>query len=132
MKFRKPSQSGFTLLEVLVALGILAVALGAVIQSVSQATSNISYLRDKTFAHWVAMNRAVEIQAGDSWPSIGTNEGSEVMAGHEWFWKETVSEPPGAEELAQAARRVEIEVRRERKSQSPVVSIMMFVGKPLK
>ena len=129
MRRRKKPHSGFTLLEVLVALGILAVALGAVIQSVSQATSNISYLRDKTFAHWVAMNRVVELQAGSSWPSIGTNEGSEVMASHEWFWKETVSEP---EELAQAARRVEIEVRRDRKSETPMVSVMTFVGKPLK
>lgn len=125
-------QSGFTLLEVLVALGILAIALGAITQSVSQATSNIGYLRDKTFAHWVAMNRVVELQVGEKWPSVGSNEGSEVMANHEWYWKETISEPPGAEELAQAARRVEIEVRRDRKSKQALVTIMTFVGKPLK
>jgi len=127
----KSRQSGFTLLEVLVALGILAIALGAIIQSISQATSNIGYLRDKTFAHWVAMNRVVEIQVDKTWPDIGSDEGSEMMANHEWFWKETVSEPPGAEELAQAARRVEIEVRRDRKSNKPLVTIMTFVGKPL-
>ncbi len=128
----KNRQSGFTLLEVLVALGILAIALGAIIQSISQATSNIGYLRDKTYAHWVAMNRVVEIQVDKTWPDIGSDEGSEIMANHEWFWKETVSEPPGAEELAQAARRVEIEVRRDRKSKKPLVTIMTFVGKPLK
>lgn len=132
MKFVNRRQSGFTLLEVLVALGILAIALGAIIQSVSQATSNIGYLRDKTYAHWVAMNRVVEIQVGNTWPNLGTDEGSEVMANHEWFWKETISEPLGAEELSQAARRVEIEVRRDRESERPIVTIMAFVGKPLK
>lgn len=127
---RRPT--GFTLLEVLVALGVLAIALGAIIQSITQTTTNIGYLRDKTFAHWVAMNRVAELQSKQQWPNIGTDEGNELLANHEWFWKVTVSEPPGPEELSQAARRVEIQVKRERNDKQSLVSIMTFIGKPLK
>lgn len=64
-------ERGFTLLEVLVALAILAIALGALIKAGSTNTANAVYLRDKTFAHWVALNTITEMQVRDGGEKIG-------------------------------------------------------------
>ncbi|HFE38792.1 MAG TPA: type II secretion system protein GspI [Gammaproteobacteria bacterium] len=129
MKQRIPS--GFTLLEVLIALGVLAIALGAIIQAIGSATANTTYLRDKTFAHWVAMNQVAELQASQAFPPIGTEKGSEVMANHEWFWQREVNETPGREEIANRSRQVVIEVRRNKNDEKPLVSVMTFVAKSI-
>lgn len=79
---------GFTLLEVLVALAILALALGAGIRAAGSNIDNASYLRDRTFAHWVAMNRLAEMQIFKKYPAPGSTErGTTLMGGFEWHWK---------------------------------------------
>ena len=123
----KKKSAGFTLLEVLIALGILGVALGAITQSVGSAINNVGYLRDKTFAHWVGMNRIAEVRSNGKWPSLGSSNGSEVLGNHEWYWKETVS--PLSEEF-KSLRRVELEVRADRKDKKPLISLMVVIGKP--
>ena len=47
---------GFTLIEVLAALVIVALGMLGVIQAVTQTARNGTYLREKTLAHWIAMN----------------------------------------------------------------------------
>jgi general secretion pathway protein I len=54
------TQRGFTLVEVLVALMVVALSLAALMSSVSSAARGSEYLRDKTIAQWIAMNRIVE------------------------------------------------------------------------
>jgi len=124
-------QHGFTLLEVLIALGVLAIALGAITQTIGNATSNVAYLRDKTFAHWVAMNQVAELQARQEFPSIGIEKGSEVMANHEWYWQRDVNKTPGREEVSNNSRQIVIEVRREKSDEKPLVSVMTFIGRPI-
>ncbi len=51
---------GFTLLEVLVALAVLAIAMAALIKTGGENTRSAAYLRDKTLAQWVAMNVIAE------------------------------------------------------------------------
>ena len=118
---------GFTLLEVLIALGVLGIALGAITQSVGSTINNVSYLRDKTFAHWVGMNRVAELRSNGKWPSTGTSDGSEVMGNHEWFWKEKVS--PLNEQFKEL-RRIEIEVRSKRDDKKSLASLSFVIGKP--
>ncbi len=55
-----PSQRGFTLIEVLAALVIVALGMIAAIQAVTQSARNGTYLREKTLAHWIGMNVLTE------------------------------------------------------------------------
>ncbi len=52
-KNSKTQHSGFTLIEVLIALAILSIALTAIIFSTSQNIKNTLYLQNKTIATWV-------------------------------------------------------------------------------
>jgi general secretion pathway protein I len=79
--------AGFTLLEVMVALAVLAFALAAGIKAASSNISNESYLETRTLANWVAMNKMTEMEVFNQWPSAGNKKrGTTIMAGHEWHW----------------------------------------------
>jgi len=86
------SCKGFTLLEVLVALTIIALALGALISTSGTHASSAGYLKQKTIAHWVAMNEITRLQVEKAWPGKGDTKGSTAMAGAEWYWTLTVNE----------------------------------------
>lgn len=123
---RKKCQ-GFTLLEVLVALAVIAFSLAAAATAVSGNASNASGLQQRTYAHWVAMNKMTELHVGNKWPSIRTTKGSELMARHEWFWAIKVTKTPDKNDLM---RRVDIMVRADEDDESPLVTLTGFVGKP--
>ena len=53
---------GFTLVEVLVALMIVAIGLAALMTAVSGTARTSGYLRDKTLAQWIALNRLSEVR----------------------------------------------------------------------
>ena len=110
---------GFTLLEVLVATTVIAIALAAIIRLSAMSSSNLAHLRDKTFAHWVAMNQMAELQASDSYPAIGRSSGEEEMAGREWYWTMEVQKTPDKD-----LRRVEIKVRLEEDRDAPSLTVL--------
>jgi type II secretion system protein I len=56
--------TGFTLIEVLAALVIVALGMLGVIEAVTQTARNGTYMREKTLAHWIAMNVITEPAAG--------------------------------------------------------------------
>lgn len=121
------SARGFTLLEVLVALTVIAFALGSIIKVAGSGAANASYLRDKTFAHWVAANHLAQMQTKDNpWPSRGDDDGKMEMAGREWFWTTEVLDTPDPD-----MRRVEIKVRMDDDEDLPAVSTLTgFIVKP--
>jgi general secretion pathway protein I len=85
---------GFTLLEVLIALAIVAVSAGALLGTVTSSASNVIYLKDKTLAEWVALNRLAEIRTDQQKPQTGRRMGATVMGGMRWEWQEEVTELP--------------------------------------
>jgi general secretion pathway protein I len=99
-------RTGFTLLEVLVALAVIAVALTAVMQNFGQGVDIVVALRERTTALWIAQNRLANHYVAHDWPAADTSEGTTDMAGREWRWREQVTTTPDAD-----VRRVEIEVR---------------------
>jgi len=117
-------QRGFTLLEVIVALAVIAFALSAAVSAVSGNTRNAAGLQQRTYAHWVAMNQMAELHASRLWPSTRTTRGSSLMARHEWYWSIRVSITPDKN-----VRRVDISVRADEDDESPLVSLTGFVGR---
>lgn len=82
---------GFTLIEVLVAVAILAIAMAAIISGMARYTSEAAYLQDKTVALWVAHNRMTEIQLTPTWPDVGESSGDVRMGGQKWKWRAVVT-----------------------------------------
>src|SRR5690349_17053492 len=85
---------GFTLLEVLIALAIVAMSVGALLGTITSSASNVIYLKDKTLAEWVALNRLTEVRIDQNMPAKGARTGNTVMGGQRWEWKEEVTELP--------------------------------------
>ncbi len=97
---------GYTLVEVLVALVIVAAGASAVLSSLNSAAVSTVYLRDKTFAHWIAGNRIAETRLATAPPQNGKSEGEVDYAGRRWKWRQQITdgEFPGL-------RRVDVSVR---------------------
>ncbi len=85
---------GFTLLEVLIALAIVAMSVGALLGTVTSSASNISYLHEKTLAEWVALNRLTEVRIAQTFPVTGKRTGNSDMGGMRWQWEQEVTELP--------------------------------------
>ena len=117
--------AGFTLVEILVALAILAIAVAAVVTAVSANVSNAGYLRDRTLAHWVAMNKVTELQVGGTWPAPGTQQGESLMADQEWSWQVTVSTTDDAD-----VRRLDVNVYADKAHKDSRATMVAYVGRP--
>src|SRR5712691_10005183 len=85
---------GFTLVEVLVALAIVAVALAAGFRSVAQSADSATALKARTLALWVAQNRLAAAQLDTPGPAVGERDGSQTQAGALFAWHETVISTP--------------------------------------
>lgn len=83
---RASRHSGFTLIEILVAVAIVAIAMGAIIAGMARFVDNAAYLRDKTIAVWVAHNRLADLELQREWPDVGKTNGETDMAGATWKW----------------------------------------------
>lgn len=118
---------GFTLLEVLIALAVLALAMGAAIKATSDYTSNQSYLRDRTMAMWVARNVLVEFQIRDEWLSVGERKDTREMGSQEWRWLTRISQTEEPE-----LRRLDVEVYPldSDDDENPVSVLSGFLRKP--
>ena len=80
---KRPSQ-GFTLVEVLVALMVVALALAALMGSVSSAARSSEHLRDKIVAQWIAMNRIVEVRLNIQKFGDAGDKGQIEFANRKW------------------------------------------------
>ncbi|WP_455216989.1 type II secretion system minor pseudopilin GspI [Kaarinaea lacus] len=118
---------GFTIIEVVIAFGVIAFAVAAGITAVSVNSNNASGLQQRTYAHWVAMNKMTELQLSGQWPSLRTTKGSALMARQEWFWSMKVSKTPDGFDLI---RRVDVTVKLDENDESSLVTLTGFVGKP--
>ncbi len=116
---------GFTLLEVMVAMAVIAIGLGAIITEASRNINNASLLRDMTLAHWVATNKVVEIQVENEWPGAGTDTGDVEMAGRDWHWTVKIINTPD-----ERVRRMDVEVRTDANSERPLASVISYIGDP--
>jgi general secretion pathway protein I len=114
---------GFTLVEVLVALVILAVALTAMIKTASETTVNTAVMRDKFFASLVATNKINELHIQKLWPSTGDSNGMEEMGNQSWFWQMKVDTTPEP-----TLRKVIVNISSESNKDRVLYSLIAYVG----
>lgn len=80
-----PADRGFTLLEVLIALAVLAVLMLGLLKIAAANTQNLWYLENKTLAATVAANQAAELRLQGQ--LLEAQDGWEEMGGRRWHWQ---------------------------------------------
>ena len=113
---------GFTLIEILVALAVLAIALAALVKAAGDSASSTAYLRDKTLAQWVALNKAAEYRLGLDGATDTDGSGHERFADHDWYWSARLKDTDD-----RYVRRLEVEVRARRDAPDPLVTVITFL-----
>ena len=99
---------GFTLVEVLVALAIVAFGLAALATTTHQTVEASSYLREKTLAQWIALNRITEARLEAQPPADEDMSGELEYAGQNWRWELKTIETP-VEGIVRLEARVALE-----------------------
>lgn len=122
---------GFTLVEVMVALAVVAVALPALLVALSQQVDATAYLRDKSVAQLVAANKLVEIRLlARARQSLlkGRDSGVMEMADREWYWwiESKATDVP-------QFQRLQIDVAStEEDEKQPLYTLVAFMGSDFK
>jgi general secretion pathway protein I len=86
------ADAGFTLLEVLVAMTILAVAASGLLVASDNSLKQMQVLEQKTQAEWVAENRLAELRGARAWPEPGVTSDKVTLAEQEWDVRVTVTQ----------------------------------------
>lgn len=119
--------SGFTLLEVMIALTIFAALAVTISSTASQAANNVLYLEEKILATWVAENHLTQLhiqaRSSQALPAIGNADERVEMAQREWIVKTSVekTEFPGVQ-------RITVSVAKESDKNYNLASITTVMG----
>src|ERR1700741_4270361 len=103
---RRAHSTGFTLIEVMVALVIVAFGMMAVHTMLNSYVAASAYVEQKTLASWIATNKLTELSISPTWPSLGDSNEEIEFAGRQWRYEVDVSETP-----VPNLRRVDVSVR---------------------
>jgi general secretion pathway protein I len=125
--------AGFTLIEVLVALVLVAFGMGAVLASLSSAANSTAALREKTLADWVGLNQLATVRLNLQLPAIGSSEGDvDDYAGGRWHWQQEVEDQgiPGIKRITVRVRRI-VQETTASSQQSWLATIVGFRGDAL-
>ncbi len=116
--------AGFTLLEVVTALALLAFSMAALWKGLGQATVVTQQVPERIVARWIAQNHVVMRQARNDWPALRTYSGVEQMNGRQWYWQEIIEQ---TEEPLM--RRVTVNVALEKKG-TPLFTLEAYLARP--
>ena len=123
--------TGFTLIEILIALAVFAVVSTAMITNATQHVSQTGLLRDKTIAHWIALNELSQIKSNirleENYPQTGTTQSEINMLFTDWLVEVEVSATENDN-----VRRITVDVFRDefdRDEDYSMFTLVSFVGK---
>ena len=115
---------GFTLIEILIAVAILAVALAATTRAASVATDGALETRQRVLATWAAENRVAELRARAVWPATATTRFHTDQGGMSLVVDETVSDTPNP-----TIRRIDLAVADVRNPERVLTRLTAYVGR---
>lgn len=118
-------RGGFTLIEVLIALAVIALALVALTRTASIEVRGFEQLRERNLAGWVAANVLTDTRLASNFPAIGLVDGRVRLADREWRWTREVQATANAD-----VRRIDIRVFRDAERE-PSATLSGFAGTAL-
>jgi general secretion pathway protein I len=118
---------GFTLIEILIALTVLALAMGAIIKAAGDYTGSITHLRDRTMADWVARDVLNDFQIRKEWPPVGERKGTMEMGHNDWAWRAVITQTDEPD-----LRRMDVEISPADSDSdaTPVTTLSGFLRQP--
>ena len=119
------NQLGLTLLEVMVALLIFALAGTAIMKAASDHLNGVGQIENITFATWVANNQLTQLKLASKWPPKDKARGSEEMSDRVWYWQQNVIKTEDPEFYA-----VEIVVGLDKDYEGSITSVTSYMAKP--
>ena len=122
---RTRAQSGFTLLEVLIALVVVAVALLALSRAAATQVDTLAKLEERTYALWVADNVLTRVRMDPAWRAPGRYTGREPMGPVDWGWELLIQPSPDP-----AVLRLDVVVRAGEADARAVLQHTGFVRAP--
>ena len=117
--------AGFTLIEAVVALLIVALGMTALFMQLNQYAVTASYMEEKTLASWIATNRLTELSVLPEWPELGTSEEEIDFAGRRWQYFVDVSETQ-----VENLRRVDVAVTRAEQPELVIHTVSALLEPP--
>jgi general secretion pathway protein I len=90
----QPVARGFTLIEVMIALVIVALGMMAVNTQLNRYVVGAIFIEDKTLASWIATNKVTELSLLREWPAIGESSDEVEFASRRWHVRTEVAETP--------------------------------------
>ena len=120
---QRPEQAGFTLIEVLVALVVVAIAVAALARIGSQALDSQFEIEQRTFALWVADNVIAEMRLDPPGSQV-RRQGVSSMGERDWYWDALIQPAPG-----DAMLRIDVAVYRRAEREAPLLTHTGFLPK---
>jgi len=115
----------FTLVEVMVALAIIALSLTAVAAKMGRMIDTSNAMRERTYASWIAQNKITELRLANVLPEVSATSGEVDYANTTWRWRAVIS-ASGIENLF----RVDVTVSYEN-GDDAVRTVTGFIGEPV-
>ena len=119
------NSAGFTLLETMIALAIVALGMMAVNGQLNRYVVSAIYIEQKTLASWIASNVLTDLSVRTQWPELGEIEGDVEFAQRQWLWRAEVSETP-----VENLRRVDVAVFLEDRPEVQIHTMSGFLEPP--
>lgn len=122
-KVNGSKKTGFTLIEVMLAMAVFAIAGVALLGVADNNYRHISHLEEQMFANWVASNQLVEVSLDKTWPPKNNRKGKVEMAGRTWYWQQKVIKTTNKE-----LRSLVMEIRLNEDDELVSASLMTYLA----
>lgn len=119
-------RGGFTLLEVLVGLVVLALALLALSRTAASQVNSFGALRERTLAGWLAVDVLAQTRLASQFPAIGKSDGRRQFGGRDWRYDVVVQVTP-----VSGVRRIDVRVYAAADASSALAELAGFCGEDL-